>query len=86
MVEEGVSKQVRTQQEWDCSSLSHSQILWVSVEQSKQRKRLMTMPKWCGRLWFVTKDNGFEIHGFYNDQFLKFLIVTYYYYAKGVDN
>jgi hypothetical protein len=44
------------------------------------------MPKWCGRLWFVTKDNGFEIHGFYNDQFLKFLIVTYYYYAKGVDN
>jgi len=32
MVEEGVSKQVRTQQEWDCSSLSHSQTLWVSVK------------------------------------------------------
>ncbi len=34
------------------------------------------MPKWCGRLWFVTKGDGFEIHGFYNDQFLKKIIVT----------
>ncbi len=29
-----------------------------------------------GGLWFVTKGDGFEIHGFYNDQFLKKIIVT----------